>query len=278
MQYLALIEHWYNEHNCEGGLETMKIMHRALLWVCLALVLTLGTASGAAASVIGKDRAKSIALTDAGYIAAQATFIKVKLDKEEGRRVYEVEFYVRDGAILEFDYEIEAYTGTILDRDREAEGHYTVKVIGQGAAKKIALRDAGYAAGQVKFLKAKLDKGDGRYDIEFYCRANPALEHDYEIDAITGAILSHDSDVEGYAPGQDAAKVIGKDKAKSIALGHAGLSAGQVKFTKVKLDREDGRQVYEVEFRLRGKWQLEYDYEIDAKSGAILSWDRDCGD
>ena len=153
----------------------MTNKRRVLISACLALALALSAVGAAAASLIGKDRAKAIALQDAGYTAAQATFIRVKLDRDDGRRIYEVEFYVRDGAILEFDYEIEAYTGAILDSDREVERPYTVKPIGVSAAKKIALKDAGYAAGEVKFLKAKLDRDDGCYDIEFYCRDNRAL-------------------------------------------------------------------------------------------------------
>ena len=54
------------------------------------------------------------------------------------------------------------------------------------------------------------------------------------------------------------------DRAKSIALGHAGVS---VSFSKAKLDDDDGRGVYETEFYVGN---TEYDYEIDAHSGAIL--------
>lgn len=254
----------------------MKSKLRLLCLLALVLVLALGTVSGAgAASLIGKARAKAIALDHAGYTASQATFIKAELDRDDGRRIYEVEFYVRDGAILEYDYQIDAYTGAILDVDRDVEASYTVKNIGLAAAKKAALADAGYTAGQVKFLKAKLDKDDGCYDIEFYVMASPTLEFDYEIDAKTGKVLSKDADVEGYDP---AAVKIGREKAKAAALAHAGLTAGQVRFTKVKLDRDDGRLVYEVEFRLRKNRRIEYEYEIDARTGAVIDWDRDDDD
>ena len=56
-------------------------------------------------------------------------------------------------------------------------------------------------------------------------------------------------------------------RAKSIALGHAGVSASSVSFSKAKLDDDDGRGVYEIEFYVGN---TEYDYEIDAHSGAIL--------
>ena len=139
-------------------------------------------------------------------------------------------------------------------------------------------QDAGYTASQVKFFKAKLDRDDGCYDIEFYVRGNVIVEHDYEVDAKTGKILSHDTDIEGYTPNQSSGDRITKAKAKNIALNHAGLSAGKVSFVRVKLDRDDGRWVYEIEFRMRNNRRIEYDYEIDAYTGQILSWDRDYDD
>lgn len=257
----------------------MKRSIRTLLALCLALTLLLAAVPAAhAAAQITKAQAKTIALNHAGYTAAQATFIKVKLDREDGIQVYEVEFYVRDNAILEYDYEINAQTGAIVDWDREVEANYTVSNIGLAAAKKAALADAGYTAAQVKFFKAKLDKEEGCYDIEFYATANPTVEHDYKIDSKTGKILSHDTDIEGYYPSQSTGEKIGKAKAKNIALNHAGLAASKVTFTKAKLDKDDGRWVYEVEFRLRNNRRIEYDYEIDAYTGKILSWDRDYDD
>ena len=257
----------------------MKRSIRTLLALCLALSLLLAAVPAAhAAAQITKAQAKTIALNHAGYTAAQATFIKVKLDREDGIQVYEVEFFVRDNAILEYDYEINAQTGAILDWDREVEGRYTVSNIGLAAAKKAALQDAGYTASQVKFFKAKLDRDDGCYDIEFYVRGNVIVEHDYEVDAKTGKILSHDTDIEGYYPSQSTGEKIGKAKAKTIALNHAGLSAGKVSFVRVKLDRDDGRWVYEIEFRMRNNRRIEYEYEIDAYTGQILSWDRDYDD
>lgn len=66
------------------------------------------------------------------------------------------------------------------------------------------------------------------------------------------------------------------DKAKQIALDHAGKTASQVTFVKAKSDWENGKTVYEIEFIYRsGTGYLEYDYEIDASTGKILSYDYD---
>ena len=144
--------------------------------------------------------------------------------------------------------------------------------IGVEKAKSIALKDAGLSG--ATFVKAKLDTEDGVkvYDVEFY-KAN--VEYDYEIDAITGKILEKDRDIENFSiPKKKAttnkqatkkaktstkkvAKDIGVEKAKSIALKDAGVSG--VKFTKAKVDYENGVKVYDIEFR---KGNKEYDYEI----------------
>ena len=133
-------------------------------------------------------------------------------------------------------------------------------------AKEIAMSHAGVSAGSVSFVKAKLDYEDGVkvYDIEFY---SGNVEYDYEINAATGAIVSFDQDIENYAiPTQAATSGISADRAKQIALSHAGVSGAS--FTKVDLDTDDGVRVYEIEFKVGN---VEYDYDIDATSGAILS-------
>lgn len=64
---------------------------------------------------------------------------------------------------------------------------------------------------------------------------------------------------------------ITKEKAQSIALENAGVTEENVTFIKNETDREDGRLVYEIEF-LTSDFK-EYDYEIDAETGIIISRD-----
>ena len=54
-------------------------------------------------------------------------------------------------------------------------------------------------------------------------------------------------------PSADDGDYIGEAKAKEIALDHAGLSSSQVTFVRAKLDWDDGRAEYEVEFYTNGK-------------------------
>ena len=161
---------------------------------------------------------------------------------------------------------------TVAPATTAAQSNNTVGDIGIEKANEIAISHAGLSSGSVSFVKAKLDTEDGVkvYDIEFY---SGNAEYDYEINSATGAIVSFDQDIENYeiptqpaAPTQAASSVISVDKAKQIALSHAGVSGASLK--KVKLDKDDGVRVYEIEFKVGN---VEYEYDIDASSGAIIS-------
>lgn len=70
-------------------------------------------------------------------------------------------------------------------------------------------------------------------------------------------------------------KDIGLEKAKDIALKHAGLKKGEVTKLKAEKDRDDGIVKYDVEFE---KGRVEYDYEISAETGKILKAEKDYDD
>ena len=148
-------------------------------------------------------------------------------------------------------------------------------------AKEIALSHAGLSADQVTFVKVNMDFDDGiqKYDIKFYCNGQ---EYDYEINSSNGQIIQFDYDMEyNYIPNNNTTNYqsnvnttanISVERAKEIALSHAGLSADQVTFVKVNMDFDDGIQKYEIEFYYNYR---EYSYEIDANTGNILSYEQD---
>ena len=61
------------------------------------------------------------------------------------------------------------------------------------------------------------------------------------------------------------------NKAKSIALGHAGVSETAANFKKIKLDNKNGKAVYEIEFISNN---ARYEFIIDAKSGSIIKFEK----
>ena len=62
------------------------------------------------------------------------------------------------------------------------------------------------------------------------------------------------------------------EKAKEISLKHANLKDNQVVFDKTEMDYDNGVQVYDIEFHYNN---IEYNYEIDANTGNILSYSQD---
>ena len=66
-----------------------------------------------------------------------------------------------------------------------------------------------------------------------------------------------------------------EDQALAIALEHAGLTEEQLDFSNVHLDRDDGRWVYEIEFR---EGRIEYEYAVRASDGKIVDFDKDWDD
>ena len=170
---------------------------------------------------------------------------------------------------------------------RTAQAEY----IGIDAAKTIALEAAGVSESAAVFSTAGLDRQNGTdyYAVDFTANGRT---YAYDIDAVTGVIIDSSEDqsqpaqaTDGGASADganssgtssqstDGSTAITEDQAREIALANAGLTAEEVTFLKTQLDRDDGRLVYDVEFYTAD--YTEYDYEIDAADGTILSSDFD---
>ncbi len=229
----------------------------------LTEVHSMGSASDSA--YIGSEAAEAAALSHAGVDSSKATVTKTDFDLENGRMVYEIEFWVGS---VEYEYDVDAQSGEIVKsekKDRIQPSGQSGSDIGADAAKNAALSRANLSAQNVSGLTAKPDYEDGRmvYEVEFWV---DSTKYQYEINAADGQVLkeevkSHNTGGQSGASQGD----IGEEAAKSAALAHAGKSADQVTGMKVKLDWEDGERVYEVEFWVQS---TEYDYEV-ASDGTI---------
>ena len=100
-------------------------------------------------------------------------------------------------------------------------------------------------------------------------------EVQHEIEEAKHEIKEEVSEIIPPSEPASADKLISEEEAKKIALDKAGLTEGEVKFVKAELDRDDGIIRYEIEFR---KDLTEYDAEINAETGEILSWETDYND
>lgn len=250
------------------------------------------TAPTAAAGVITADKAKSLALTHAGITADGTVFEKAELDEDDGVLKYELEFK-KNG--IEYECNVDAKTGKVVsfekDRDDDAPAKTTAKtaakttagIITADKAKSLALAHAGITADGTVFEKVELDEDDGmlKYELEF---RNGNVEYECNIHARTGKVLDFEKDIDDdRAPVKTTAKVTTKttagiitaDKAKSLALTHAGITAEGTVFEKAELDEDDGVLKYELEFK---NGNVEYEYNIHAKTGNILDFEKDIDD
>ena len=126
----------------------------------------------------------------------------------------------------------------------------------------------------------ELDESPAHYEVEI--KSQTGEEFEYKIDAYTGAILeskreaADGTEVPVVQPSKPAPTGdIGYAKAKSVALNHAGVSENKAYDMEIELDDEDGALVYEVEFK---SGNMEYSYEINAATGAILKHEAELDD
>lgn len=251
-----------------------------------APITTSGSASQSA--YIGLEAAKQAALDHAGVSASEATFLEAEYDYDDGRMVYEVEFHVNG---TEYEYEIDAQTGDVVKHKTEQNGANTSgssantsSYIGESAAKAAALKHAGVSESSTKYCNAWLEYDDGRpecYEVEFMANNT---RYEYKIALTSATVLESEqesyggSGSSGQSTGQSgsgsgtSSTDIGAEKAKSIALNHAGVSASQTTELKVERDTDDGVLEYEVEFKAGGK---EYEYTIHGGTGQILKYESD---
>lgn len=146
------------------------------------------------------EEAKDIALKHAKLTSDKVTFVKTEESMDNGVKTYDVEFYVDK---TEYDYEINADTGEIIEFDQDIENHEIKQdeklnnnaKITEEQAKEIALKHANLTSDKVNFSKVEyeIDKTTGveNYDIDFYYNNQ---EYSYEIDSQSGKVISYEID------------------------------------------------------------------------------------
>ena len=159
---------------------------KKLLIVGAIILGSIGFSTSALAA-ISEQQAKDIVKKE----APNGQITKFKLDRENGRMVYEIE--VMDGNI-ERDYEIDAETGAIVKLEQEQKNHgnnnsVNNPKISYDKAKEIALKNS--KNGKFKEIELKHKNGVLVYDVEI---AEGFMDREFLIDANTGAILRDKKD------------------------------------------------------------------------------------
>lgn len=249
-------------------------------------------AAGQAQTDIGAEQAEAIALEQAGLTAEEVSRLRTVQDRDDGSLEYEVEFFTDE---TEFDYSIDAATGTVwqesqelLRRGRQADGD-----TGSDAARTAALAHAGLTAEDTQNLAVRKELDDGylEYEVRWLTDSH---EYEYVIDGAAGTVWQWEKTMlpaartalaDGTAQtAQTGTEEISADDARDAALAKAGLTLEQV--TRVYVEREytddysfffggGRRDVYEVSFR---QGRTEYECVVDAATGEVLEYDSEYDD
>ncbi len=259
------------------------------------------TGNASVTAYIGEEKALEIAYNHAGIDKTAATEVVCKLDFDDGIMMYEVEFKCLG---TEYDYEINAKTGEIIEAENEPDDDYAADkpvtapdgFITENEALEKAYTAAGVDKSKVYDVSCELDRENGRdiYEVEF---ETDAFEYSYDIDAKSGEVIhferenkaddddkyddKYDDKDDKYDDKDDDKDddknisengIITRSEALEKAYTAAGVDKSKVYDVSCELDIEYGKRVYEVEFETN---TFEYSYEIDAETGKIIKAEKE---
>ena len=247
--------------------------------------------------LISMEAAQEVALKAANIAAEDAAISATTLNEAAGTSCYKVEFTSGDYA---YAYTVNAETGAVMEMssreknavDTQAQTEATVPTadsattqssavataqtvtgtVDEEMAQKIALEHAGVKAADATITKSKLDYEGRRqvYEIEWYADGK---KYDYEIAVDTGEILSsaYDEKTSGLSVSNSSNVTVSEADAKQTALGRVS-GATEKDIYEWQFDYDDGRPEYEGKIIYGG---TEYDFTIDASSGAVIEWEAE---
>lgn len=286
---------------------------RWMLIPAMAGVVAIGSVAMADDSVpsISKQADKLISLQEAKQVATQKVkggiVTEIELDKDDDRYHFDID--LKDEK-YEYDLEVDAYSGEIIKFEKEMEKNRKQAVSDKLLTKEEAIALAkNKAAGTVKEIE--LDEDDGRkvYDIEM---RDGEFKYEIELDAVTGKVLefkkdryrSEKKEVKVQSTNQVKVQPQTQVKAQTEKVAASTLKVVEpakekqaVKPVEKKIDNKtmltkeqaiaiakqhasgvvtdfelDDDHVYEIEME---DGDIEYELEIHAYTGAILSFERD---
>ena len=266
-----------------------------------AMVLGLGGNVFAAGTTM--EDAQRTALEAAGVSESQVIFEKKETSFEDGREIFEIDFFIPGE--IKYDFDVDIATGKIVAQDQdlwepEDEFEFAALMKDQAAvdasgeitiedAQKTALEAAGMSESQVIFKKRGTSFEDGReiFEIDFFIPGE--VKYDFDIDVATGKIVDQEQDLwepeddlefaalmKENAAAADVSGEITEEQAKKLALKDAGVSEADVVIINCRKDIDDGIEKFEIEFRTGDG--CEYEYDLSASDGSILEKNMDYDD
>ena len=136
----------------------MKMKKAVAMVMVVVMMLAFGVTAFAAHGPLTVEQAKQAALDFAGVKASEANFTKAHRDYDDGRQVYEIEFYANN---TEFDMDVDANTGRITDFSQEYHGSY-------GSFNNQPANPYGYYDDDWDDMYDRYDDWDDRYDFDLH--------------------------------------------------------------------------------------------------------------
>lgn len=245
--------------------------------VAVAILTLAGTGTAFATETvarntsIGSGNAQNFAFADAGVDPTSATGIRTEFDFEQGQFIYEVEFLANG---TEYEYWIKASDGSIVKKEQDlidptissAQKTTTPSTPQDTQQSTPAQTQQSVPAQTQQSTPAQTQQSAP-------AQAQQSAPAQTKQPASVQAPQSTPAQTKQSVSAQ--AQQISIDTAKATAVSHAGFQTADVTFSKAKLDHEDGRTIYEIEFFNN---HVEYEYEIDAITGSVLKSDSDYDD
>lgn len=205
------------------------------------------------------EDARQTVLEDAGLTASQATFSVEALREEQGVWMYQLSFRSWNS---QFEYLVNADTGAIYSRSKETRVVSAPEPSPSSGPDPTPEQDPPAETASQSPETSQPPETSRPPETSQPPEASQPLESDPPASGEPEPSPSP----EASAP---SSMYIGMNRAKSIALEHAGLTSAR--FTSLRMDRKDGRVVYQLKFRQDGS---AYEYEIDASNGRVLAHQR----
>lgn len=193
---------------------------------------------------IGADRAKQIALENIGVSEPKATFTKVEIDSSGNSQepCYNLIFHT---ASTEYHMQVHALDGSVTHKESQALIPLEDRLSAQ--IQETAETQQSPNAQQITGTESRNSQNSPTECHTQHTQQEQLLSHHY----------------------------IGVSRAQEIALQHANISLHAADITSAHLDSDDGIILYEIEFVSHG---TEYEYEIDAETGTIISFESESSD
>ena len=236
---------------------------------------------------LSSSEALFTALTHAGLVKDDINDYYTKYKSDSAIPHWQVSLYLNN---CEYEYEIEYRYGTVM----KVEKTYKIGLIGNDSTiSAVSLTDAINIATAEPLLDKSAsinnsvlatEDGNSIYKIYF---STELYEYRVVVSAVAGAVAEVEMVNRNYYSGVDDdhfttitpdigvdndMSQTGKEEALALALNHAGITRDMLLSYEIELDSSDQITHWDISFTVG---QIEYEYEIELKTGVILKIERE---